>query len=423
MKTGQFANKYDLTPNGIRYYIEQGLLTPKKKGAQYDFDDECIVQMEKIQELKQMHFTLGEISRIFHTRGLIQHTLNPTARKKYNRIFLSKIDELEMMIEDLQRCIDDLEQSVLPIDKAEKELIVGLPIGRISMLRCPVCGKEFDFDGTEIRRGRITSGKLSCRCGYKLDIFDGILINPQENTRQMNIEWSNLLNLLSEYSTEYVNLEANSYYQLKSELQKELESRGCETFNGTVFTTGGYAGDFICKYHNMFQPGSLFIVADQSIDVLRYIKEKIGRLNNVYDIIYICDNAFDLPLKKGSIEFFLDDYSSSEFIFYNPVYPLEKIRPLLKENAICAGVFTYYSHSAKTLQTIRKDYAHADIPHFFLDTFKRHLRSSGVTLETERMIGNTKDPGTGAAFDYHAAGDILHFYTYYGHIKKDRSLP
>lgn len=422
MKTGQFAKKYDLTSNGIRYYIEQGLLTPKKKGAQYDFDKECDEQMEKILRLKKMHFTLGEISRIFHVNYLIQHTLNSKARSKYNRIFLSKIEELKQEIKDLQECINDLEKSVLSVEEVENNMISGLSISRITMLQCPRCGKELEFNDVVIRNGRIVSGNIQCPCGYELELSNGILINHQEEPRQMNIEWSNLQNLLSEYSTEYVNLEANSYYQLKSEMQKELDNRGCETFDGTVFTTGGYAGDFICKYHNMFQPGSLIIVADQSIDVLRYIKEKLGRLNNVYDIIYICDNAFDLPLRKGSIDFFLDDYSSSEFIFYNPVYPLEKIRPLLKENAICAGVFTYYSHSAKTLKTIRKDYAHADIPHFFLDTFKRHLRSSGITLAAERMIGNTKDPGTGAAFDYHAAGDILHFYTYYGHLKKDGSL-
>ncbi len=418
MKTGQFANKYDLTSNGIRYYIEQGLLTPKKKGAQYDFDEECVEQMEKIQQLKKMHFTLGEISRVFHVNYLIQHTLNSKARRKYNRIFYSKIEELKMIIESLQGCIDDLEQSLLAVEDVENDVICGLPVSRISMLRCPRCDRDLDFNDTVIRSGRIVSGNVQCRCGYSLEISDGILIDHEEEPRQMNIEWSNLLNLLSEYSTEYINLEAKSYYYLKTELLKELRTKDPQAFKGVVFTTGGYAGDFICKYHEMFHPDSVLIVADQSIDVLSYIKEKLGRLNELYDIIYICDNAFDLPLKKGIIDFFLDDYSSSEFIFYNPEYPLQKIYPLLKDRAICAGVFTYYSHSAKTLATIKKEYAHAHIPLFYLDTFKRHLKANGIEIRSEKNIGQTNDPGIGAAFDYHAEGDALHFHTYYGHLKK-----
>ncbi len=418
MKTGQFAAKYNLTPNGIRYYIEQGLLTPKKKGHQYDFDSECITRMDEILQLKQMHYSLGEISRIFHTKGLIQHTLNPTARSKYNRLFTSKIHELEQTIAELQDCIGILNDSLLPKEETGSNYIAGLPITCMSLLTCPCCGRDLDYTDTKIRSNKIVSGKAVCSCGYSLDISDGIITNAAAENRSMNIEWSNLLNLLSEYSTDYLNLEANSYYQLKTNLTERILENDTDKITGTIISSGGYAGDFLCKYHHLFAPDSTFIFVDQSIDVIRYIQDKLGLLNDRFSIIYICDDSFDLPLKENTIDMFLDDYSSSEFIFYNPEYPIEKIRGLLKEHAVCAGVFTYYAHSAKTLTTIKKEYDHTNIPLFYLDTFKRHLRSSGVDVKSEKNIGNTKQPGTGAAFDYHHEGDALHFYVYFGLLKK-----
>ncbi|MBQ9015632.1 MAG: MerR family transcriptional regulator [Firmicutes bacterium] len=419
MKTGQFSARYNLTPNGIRYYIEQGLLTPKKKGHQYDFDEECVQQMEEIQQLKQMHYSLGEISRIFHVNGLIQHTLNADARSKYNRIFLTKISELEGTIAELRHCIDILKQSTLPTDEVASNFIAGLPVSCISMLTCPHCGQTLDFSDAEIRSNKIISGHVTCSCGYSLDITDGILISDYEDPGQMHIEWSNLLNLLSEYSTEYLNLEANSYYLLKTSILQECGKNDRETISGTIFTSGGYAGDFICKYHGLFDSSCTFIIADQSLDVLQYIKDKIGRLNDRFKIIYICDNAFHLPLRNGLIDFFLDDYSSSEFVFYNPDYPIEKIRPLLKDGALCGGVYTYYSHSAKTLATIKREYPNTNIPLFYLDTFKRRMTSNGVQIEENHLVGSTSSPGIGASFDYHSEGDLLYFYTYFGRLDKN----
>lgn len=49
--------------------------------------------MQEIQQLKQMDFSLDEINKIFHTRDLIQHTLNANAANKYNTIFLDKINQ------------------------------------------------------------------------------------------------------------------------------------------------------------------------------------------------------------------------------------------------------------------------------------------------------------------------------------------
>ncbi|MBQ9014548.1 MAG: MerR family transcriptional regulator [Firmicutes bacterium] len=417
MKTGQFAEKYNLTPNGIRYYIEQGLLNPGKRGQQYDFDEECIRRMEEIQRLKQMHYSLDEISRIFHVKELSQHTLNERARQDYNQLFQNKILQLQNEIRGLEESIRILENAILPAPAQNMQYGTGIPIGLLPILSCPDCGGEFDFKDTDIRRGRLSSGKGRCSCGYELEIRDGILIcRSSGDFPPMHIEWSDLPNLLSECSVDYLNLEANAYYRLKNLLLDGFADENGQ-IKGTIITSGGYAGNFICKYHKLFHPDTTFIIADQSLEVLHFIRDKLGVLNDAFEIIYICSPDFDLPLRDASVDLFLDDYSSSEFIFYNPKYPLELMRRVLKAKSICTGVFTYYQRSAKSLETIQKDYPRAEIPLFCSDTFRRHLISSGVDLVTADEVGSTENPGGGLAFDYHCPGDSLSFLLYCGVVK------
>ncbi|HOA42315.1 MAG TPA: MerR family transcriptional regulator, partial [Bacillota bacterium] len=65
MKIGTFAQKFNLNTSTIRFYIDNGLLTPTRKGGQYSFDKECVADMEKILKYKKYYFSLEEIQLLF----------------------------------------------------------------------------------------------------------------------------------------------------------------------------------------------------------------------------------------------------------------------------------------------------------------------------------------------------------------------
>ncbi|MCO7124054.1 MerR family transcriptional regulator [Ihubacter massiliensis] len=416
MRTGQFAARYNLSTNGIRYYVEQGLLSPKMKGNQYDFDQKCIEAMEEIQKLKQMHYSLPEISQIFHIRSLIQYTLNADAITKYNKLFYTKQKELNTQIKELEKCVQDLGKEIIKIPDKAADISVGVPIECLPLLACPRCKRTLSFDNTIIQNNKILSANIGCpACGYQLRVIDGVIRGAQSSFAK--VEWSNILNLMTEYSTDYLNLEAKSYYQVKENIEKHLNEK--TQGKQTIITSGGFSGDLICSYPTLFESDTTIIIADQHLSVIDYVKDKMGVLNNQYNILYICDENFELPLRENSIDFFLDDYSSSEFIFYEPIYPFEKIRSLLKQTAYIGGAYTYYQKSAKTLANIQKNYPKSDSRLFCLEIFKNRLRGIGLEFLYDKKMGKAQEPGSGYSFDYHAKGDALYFYAYFGKVGVD----
>jgi len=62
LKIGEFANLFDVKKETVRFYTDKNLLTPVKIGSFYDYDRNCVVDMNKILELKDMDFNLEEIS-------------------------------------------------------------------------------------------------------------------------------------------------------------------------------------------------------------------------------------------------------------------------------------------------------------------------------------------------------------------------
>ncbi|GAA0136115.1 MerR family transcriptional regulator [Paenibacillus sp. YSY-4.3] len=64
MKINDFANKYQIQTDTIRYYEKENLLTPIRRENGYrEFDEECEKQIQLIIVLKQLGFTIKEIQQ------------------------------------------------------------------------------------------------------------------------------------------------------------------------------------------------------------------------------------------------------------------------------------------------------------------------------------------------------------------------
>lgn len=64
MKIKDFANKYQIQTDTIRYYEKENLLNPVRRENNYrEFDEECEKQIQLIIVLKQLGFTIKEIQQ------------------------------------------------------------------------------------------------------------------------------------------------------------------------------------------------------------------------------------------------------------------------------------------------------------------------------------------------------------------------
>lgn len=64
MRTGEFAALHNITYDTIRHYLEMGLLVAEKEGGHYRFGPQDSKDLERINELKSLDFTLSEIQTI-----------------------------------------------------------------------------------------------------------------------------------------------------------------------------------------------------------------------------------------------------------------------------------------------------------------------------------------------------------------------
>ncbi len=65
-----FADKYQVQTDTIRYYEKEGILEPKRQANGYrEYDEECEKQIQFIIVLKQLGFTLKEIQQLLILKG------------------------------------------------------------------------------------------------------------------------------------------------------------------------------------------------------------------------------------------------------------------------------------------------------------------------------------------------------------------
>ncbi|GIP47909.1 MerR family transcriptional regulator [Paenibacillus timonensis] len=69
MKIKDFASKYHLQTDTLRFYEKENLLNPIRRENGYrEFDDECEKQIQLIIVLKQLGFTIKEIQQLLLIR-------------------------------------------------------------------------------------------------------------------------------------------------------------------------------------------------------------------------------------------------------------------------------------------------------------------------------------------------------------------
>ena len=124
MKIGEFSKKYNIPISTIRYYIEEGLITPKKNGAQYNFGELNEFEMQLLTDLRESAFSLEEmrqfvnISRIFDEK-------DPLRYKELKTLFEDKKDRLSKQIEAAKATIKTIDLKLNALTSKEAVLVAS----------------------------------------------------------------------------------------------------------------------------------------------------------------------------------------------------------------------------------------------------------------------------------------------------------
>ena len=74
LRIGEVSRSYGISVDNLYYYINYGLLVPKKPKGQYDFDQQTLRDLDLILELKDMKFSLKEIHQVLSLYSCLLYT-------------------------------------------------------------------------------------------------------------------------------------------------------------------------------------------------------------------------------------------------------------------------------------------------------------------------------------------------------------
>lgn len=412
MKNGQFAQRYNVNASTIRYYIEKALITPRRENGQYIFDELCKKQMERLMRYKKYKFTLEEI-------GVLSYYENATDLKdkavvdEILRIFHEKESSIHAEIAELEGIIQQLRSEIGAYQEKADDSTNGrqefLPIGALNILCCPACGKRLVLKDADIDETGIIRGALRCECGYHAEIADGIVLckgSSEETPFKAFENIDSVLAITDDFSPAYRNLIDKAHLWM----YQWIETNENNFYN---VLAGPFAYNFILKHLEALPDNALYIIVDVSVKKIRKLQKYF--CGSGKSILYIAGKLGEIPLKQESIDLYIDDFSSSNYIFTYNKNLFEHITPLMKKGKSLVGQFIDYSMAPKSLENFKKD--HENLTPDLLKLSKMHeaFNREGLKIMEENNCGSTL--GNKKDFARNVVGESVSVIAYYA--KKD----
>lgn len=116
---GELSKEFDITSRSIRFYEEQGLLSPERIGQSRIYGKKDRVRLKLILRGKRLGFSLAETKTLFelydtnqNSQEQLETMLHMTQSKR--EVLLQQMDDIKNLLTELddaeQRCKDELSE-------------------------------------------------------------------------------------------------------------------------------------------------------------------------------------------------------------------------------------------------------------------------------------------------------------------------
>ncbi len=351
MRIGRFAEKYKVSIDTVRHYMDLGLIIPEKKGGQYYFDDICEKDFIDIIYFKQMGFKLSDIKKIFIFKKLGNLT-NYQKDEYYKTIFLNKFETVKKEINELQAVKEKLAENIenLSQNLKHKSNITGIDLSLINILKCFKCKSNLSLDSGEIKNNQIINGKLKCKCGQEYIIENGILIICEKHEQNKNYYENNII---GEYISSTDECYIESLYNGLEWTKRKFSS--CDFNNKIILDLGSGSGFFLRAFLNDLPDNCIYIAIDNDIEAHKFLKKMIEYSDIKKNIMFICTDFLEIPLADNSIDLIIDASGTSNYSFYNKEFLLDLIDNLVKKDAYLYGAYILFQNFSPK-STIKEEY-------------------------------------------------------------------
>lgn len=409
MKIGQVSKKYGISKDNLYYYIKYGLLVPKKKGANYDFDAQTLEDLERILQLKKMRFSLSQIHRILSLYR-ISSLADPKDVEDLKHMCRDQLSYLNSQRLDLDRQIGNLENLIDSISRLSEPVAgaSGVPLSMLSLICCPECGSDFELSDIKMNQHYIHRAHLKCSCGYEASIEDGILITPNRNTDMYDTPDVNR-DMYKNLPPSLISLFEKSYNWMGEKIGK------MDLNNKVVIETYVNAWCFMHNHQKLFSPSGKYIIVDKYPETLRMYKELIDMQNYNLDILYIADSSTNFPLKEGCVDLCIDYFAVNEHNFYHESFLYDKLDKYFNSDTRLLGTYFYFDKGIRSMKNLIREYPTASKNNFSISYFTDNMAGA---VEAFEDCGYTESSGDNIGFSFHQDGEKMYLRAYIAKASK-----
>jgi DNA-binding transcriptional MerR regulator/uncharacterized protein YbaR (Trm112 family) len=317
LKSGDFAKKFDVSVDTVRFYADQGLLVPVIKNKRFYYDSDSEKDMKLILKMKDMHFSLNEINIILKFKRF-HFAENKETKDFYIEFFEKKEKELLEILEKAKKSYDmilDFKKELLEkyekkddfVQLSEFSFKKGIPIEFLNKLCCEKCQSNLLLNNVKISNNEILEGDLCCEhCDNILKIKDGIIFldskvdNFEGEERKNNLD-SFYVNYRKNISGEFISPIFRCARTLSEELNSNLKNED------VILEMGSGLGSFMLGFLSSTSKKNFYYIANDNEIALAKYSKKLYEENNInVKTIFICGDCKKLPLKKESVNFVID---------------------------------------------------------------------------------------------------------------------
>lgn len=390
MKISEFSNKYNISNDTVRYYMELSLIVPIKKGGHYFYDKGCEEDIKEILRLKEMNFTLQEIKEIFYFKRIGK--LTPYQKNSYyQNLYKNKIKEIRRDIERLKYAEKSLKDELrsLKENKVKKNTKFGINLDVLTFFSCPHCNTSLKLSADKVVDNKILNGQLSCECGYNADIEDGIIISNNVNIEDDDIESEHIEKYIQSTDSKHIDESYNSIEWLKKELLEEnLE-------NKIIMEPGSGFGYFLRHIYSDLPESSYYICIDNNHELNKYLKKLLEFSLKQSNIIFITADLPEIPLKQGIVDLVVDFSGTTNFCFNNKKFlPVELIKYFKNNVTYLAAFILYKKFGYKNIiePSLRENFKVDNIKNKFIDhEFKIINEDKSKIFKIDKCFGKYED--------------------------------
>ncbi|MGM8365276.1 MerR family transcriptional regulator [Virgibacillus sp. W0181] len=406
MLIGKFAEKFNVKTDTIRYYMELGLLIPKKKNHYYEFDATCVEDMKWITELKSYYFTLQEINNILAIKRVTS-----LSNKEGVGFLIQMLEEkkrsLTVEVEHTNQAINAISNKITEINNEQYGELetTGMAFDFISLLYCPTCQEALELQNVNTKGQRIITGDLSCSvCDYSAKIQEGIVITEHLNKDSFNPFYIYDIEMLKTVQSSFISISEKAGLYIKEQLLKQPLK------NKIIVETNVETYVFLNKYAADLDPEARYIFTGSTLSMLKMLKTKIDQTQPDLHVLYVLNSGLNLPFKHGSIDYLIDSYSFNEYSLFHRTLPMKQLSPYLHTNSLIVGCYFQYEEKAKTLLKLKALHPNGHPDNLKINYMMENLQLGNFHMSDKEKVGQTTDPGK--YIKYHVPGEAAKFYNY-----------